>query len=81
MGWIEPESGAFWFHCMVRRWLPMMVYIRRWVVGVSKKRKSGTIVNVSSVAAVDALPSCALYGASKFALEGEDLSGLQTLPK
>ncbi|KAI1176171.1 putative short-chain dehydrogenase [Nemania sp. FL0916] len=34
-----------------------------------RQRKSGTIVNVSSVAAKDPLPACSLYSASKAALE------------
>lgn len=36
-----------------------------------RARKEGTIVNVSSIAGVDGLPSSGLYAASKFALEGE----------
>jgi hypothetical protein len=35
-----------------------------------RAQKSGTIVNVSSIAGVDGLPSSALNAASKFALEG-----------
>jgi len=34
-----------------------------------RSRKSGTIVNISSIAGVDALPTCAIYAGSKFALE------------
>lgn len=35
-----------------------------------RSRRSGTIVNVSSIAAKDPLPTSALYAASKAALEG-----------
>jgi short-subunit dehydrogenase len=34
-----------------------------------RSRKSGTIVNISSIAGLDALPTCAIYAGSKFALE------------
>ena len=37
-----------------------------------RAQKSGTIINVSSVAGFDGLPTCGLYAGSKFALE--DLS-------
>lgn len=33
--------------------------------------KSGTIVNISSSAGLDGLPTCAMYAGTKFALEGE----------
>ncbi|EME81645.1 uncharacterized protein MYCFIDRAFT_78895 [Pseudocercospora fijiensis CIRAD86] len=35
-----------------------------------RARKSGTIVNITSIAGIDGLPSCSLYAASKFGLEG-----------
>lgn len=36
-----------------------------------RKRKTGSIVNITSIAGLDGLPSCGLYAASKFAVEGE----------
>jgi NAD(P)-dependent dehydrogenase (short-subunit alcohol dehydrogenase family) len=45
-----------------------------WVIQAAlegmRARKTGTIVNFSSIAAKDPLPTCALYSASKMALEG-----------
>ncbi len=39
-----------------------------------RKRRSGHIINVSSVAGVAGLKQCAAYGATKFAVEGLSLS-------
>ena len=36
-----------------------------------RKRKSGTVINISSSAGLDGLPTCAMYAGTKFALEGE----------
>ena len=35
-----------------------------------RARQSGTIINISSVAGQDAVPTCSLYAGSKFGLEG-----------
>ncbi|KAJ5081207.1 short-chain dehydrogenase/reductase SDR [Penicillium angulare] len=35
-----------------------------------RAQKSGTIVNISSSAGIDGVPTCAMYAGSKFALEG-----------
>ncbi|KAJ5350040.1 Short-chain dehydrogenase/reductase SDR [Penicillium brevicompactum] len=35
-----------------------------------RARRSGTVVNISSSAGIDGLPTCAMYAGSKFALEG-----------
>ena len=35
-----------------------------------RDRQNGTIVNITSIAGIDGLPSCGLYAASKFALQG-----------
>lgn len=41
------------------------------VLPAMRAHRSGTIVNISSIAALDGLPSCALYAASKAGLEGK----------
>lgn len=44
-----------------------------------RAQKSGAIVNISSSAGIDGVPTCAMYAGSKFALEGEEdmlLSGI-----
>lgn len=35
-----------------------------------RSRRSGTIINITSVAGQDAIPTCSLYAGSKFGLEG-----------
>ena len=53
------ETNFFGPHRLIRAALPGF-----------RARKAGTIVNITSIAGIDGLPSCGLYAASKFALEG-----------
>ncbi|GLI78308.1 hypothetical protein PoHVEF18_006619 [Penicillium ochrochloron] len=46
------------------------VRVLKGVLPFMRAQRSGTIVNVSSIAGMDGLPSCAIYAGSKFALEG-----------
>lgn len=47
------------------------VRVLKGVLPFMRARKSGTVVNISSSAGIDALPACAMYAGTKFALEGE----------
>lgn len=47
------------------------VRVLKGVLPFMRARKSGTVVNISSSAGVDGLPTCAVYAGTKFALEGE----------
>ncbi|KAJ6134661.1 short-chain dehydrogenase/reductase SDR [Penicillium sp. IBT 18751x] len=46
------------------------VRVLKGVLPYMREQRSGVVVNVSSIAGMDGLPSCAMYAASKFALEG-----------
>ncbi|KAJ5618949.1 short-chain dehydrogenase/reductase SDR [Penicillium lagena] len=46
------------------------VRVLKGVLPFMRARNAGTIVNVSSSAGIDGLPTCAIYAGTKFALEG-----------
>lgn len=47
------------------------VRVLKGVLPFMRAQKSGTIVNISSSAGLDGLPTCAMYAGTKFALEGK----------
>ena len=47
------------------------VRVLKGVLPFMRARKSGTVINISSSAGIDGLPTCAIYAATKFAVEGE----------
>lgn len=47
------------------------VRVLKGVLPFMRARRSGTVVNISSSAGIDGLPTCAMYAGTKFALEGE----------
>ena len=55
----QMETNFYGPHRLIRAALPGF-----------RARKSGTIVNITSVAGIDGLPAAGLYAGSKFALEG-----------
>ncbi|GKZ23503.1 hypothetical protein AbraIFM66951_008539 [Aspergillus brasiliensis] len=46
------------------------IRVLKGVLPFMRKRRTGTVVNISSSAGVDGAPGCAVYAGSKFALEG-----------
>lgn len=47
------------------------VRVLKGVLPFMRARKCGTVVNISSSAGIDGLPTCAIYAGTKFAIEGK----------
>lgn len=56
------------------------VRVLKGVLPFMRKKRSGTVVNVGSIAGIDGLPCCAMYAGSKFALEGVFFSFICLIP-
>lgn len=59
------------------------VRVLKGVLPFMRAARSGTVVNISSSAGIDGLPTCAMYAGSKFAIEGEkiNMKAIASAPK